>query len=120
MQRIIFVLIAAFTSAMSDGTLSAFDPPLNRDVVRSTPGLVAFWDFDLRESSGNERFIAHVPSGSSDNYPLDAANYVRDYWGEGRQATYADFPIQTFVLFCSFPGRVCTTLRWTSKETGNQ
>ncbi len=93
MQRILFVLIAAFTSAMSNGTLSAFDPPVNRDIVRSTPGLVAFWDFDLRESSGSERFIAHVPSGSSNNYPLDAANYVRDYWGEGRQATYADFPL---------------------------
>ena len=93
MPRSYLVFTAAIASAVLMGTLSAFEPSANRDVVRNTPGLVAFWDFDLRESSGNERFVAHVPVGSPSNYPLDAANYVRDYWGEGREATYADFPL---------------------------
>jgi hypothetical protein len=34
-----------------------------------------------------------VPVGSANAYALDAANYVKDYWGEGRAATYADFPL---------------------------
>ncbi len=60
--------------------------------VMHTPGIVAFWDFVQREPGGS-RFIAHVPPGAPTNYPLDAANYVRDYWGEGREAAYADFPL---------------------------
>lgn len=62
------------------------------NVVKQTPGLVAFWDFVKREPEGAKRFTAHVPQGSSTEYPLDAANYIRDYWGAGREATYADFP----------------------------
>jgi hypothetical protein len=61
--------------------------------VTRIPGLVAFWDFVEREPDGERRFIAHVPPESATNYPLDAANYVRDYWGEGRAATYEDFPL---------------------------
>ncbi len=61
--------------------------------VTSTPGLVAFWDFVKREADGAKRFTAHVPAGSKTDYPLDAGNYVKDYWGTGREATYADFPI---------------------------
>jgi hypothetical protein len=34
-----------------------------------------------------------VPEGAKTDYPLDAANYIRDYWGAGREATYADFPL---------------------------
>lgn len=60
--------------------------------VTGTPGLVAFWDFVQREPEGARRFIAHVPPDAKTNYPLDAANYVRDFWGTGREATYADFP----------------------------
>lgn len=60
--------------------------------VTSTPGLVAFWDFVKREPNGAHRFTAHVPTGATTDYPLDAANYIRDYWGAGREATYADFP----------------------------
>jgi hypothetical protein len=60
--------------------------------VTSTPGLVAFWDFSKRESDGAKRFTAHVPAGAKTDYPLDAANYIKDYWGAGREATYADFP----------------------------
>ena len=61
--------------------------------VTDTGGLVAFWDFVQRESDEANRFIAHVPSGQSNRYPLDAANYIRDYWGAGREATYQDFPL---------------------------
>lgn len=61
-------------------------------IVTSTPGLVAFWDFVKREPDGAKRFTAHVPAGAKTDYPLDAANYIKDYWGAGREATYADFP----------------------------
>lgn len=62
------------------------------DIITRTPELVAFWDFVKREVDGAHRFTAHVPPGSPTDYPLDAANYIRDYWGAGREATYADFP----------------------------
>jgi hypothetical protein len=62
-------------------------------VVTNLPGFVAFWDFVKRESGGRQRFVAHVPSGATNDYPLEAANYVKEYWGEGREATYADFPL---------------------------
>lgn len=61
--------------------------------VMQTPGCVAFWDFTKREPDGAQRFTAHVPKGSTNDYALDAANYVKDYWGEGREASYADFPL---------------------------
>lgn len=60
--------------------------------VRNVPGLVAFWDFVLREDTGARRFTAYTASGSP-AFPLDAENYVRSYWNEGREATYADFPL---------------------------
>ena len=61
-------------------------------MVTGVPGLVAFWDFVQRENEEPNRFIAHVPKGQSNRYPLDAANYIKDYWGAGREATYKDFP----------------------------
>lgn len=61
--------------------------------VTKTPGLVAFWDFVRREEGGGKRFTAHVPEGATNDYPLDAANYIKDYWGAGPDATYADFPL---------------------------
>lgn len=61
--------------------------------VANTPGCVAFWDFVKREGQGAHRFTAHVPAGSANDYALDAGNYVKDYWGEGRDAVYADFPL---------------------------
>jgi len=61
--------------------------------VTNTPGLVAFWDFVKREPGGARRFTAHVPPGATNDYPLDAGNYVKDYSGEGREATYDDFPL---------------------------
>lgn len=61
--------------------------------VTALPGLVAFWDFVQREPDGERRFTAHVPTGSPTNYPLDAGNYIKDFWGTGREASYADFPL---------------------------
>jgi len=72
-------------------TLSAADDPVR--TVTDTPGCVAFWDFVKRESGGEGRFTAHVPPGATNDYPLDAANYIKDYWGAGSEATYADFPL---------------------------
>ncbi|MDF1813518.1 MAG: hypothetical protein P1V20_15070 [Verrucomicrobiales bacterium] len=72
---------------------SAENPAQRAETVRKTPGLIAFWDFATREADGEKRFIAHVPEGAQNVYPLDAGNYVKDFWGEGRSATYADFPL---------------------------
>ena len=60
--------------------------------VTSIPGLVAFWDFTKREAPG-ARFTAHVPAGAKHDYALDAGNSVRDLWGQGPAASYADFPL---------------------------
>jgi hypothetical protein len=56
------------------------------DAVRRTPGFVALWDFVKREGG---RFAAH----GEQSFPLDAVNYVREYWNEGSAATYDDFPL---------------------------
>ena len=61
--------------------------------VVDTPGLVAFWDFVKREPEGAKRFTAHVPEGQTNQFPLDVSNYVKDYWGQGRDASYDDFPL---------------------------
>jgi hypothetical protein len=61
--------------------------------VMNIPGCVAFWDFVKREPDGEHRFLAHVPPGAVNPYPLDAGNYIQEYWGQGREATYADFPL---------------------------
>jgi hypothetical protein len=61
--------------------------------VTGTPGLVAFWDFVAREPDGPRRFVAHAPRGGPDSYALDVGNYVREFWGEGREASYEDFPL---------------------------
>ena len=46
-----------------------------------------------REPDGQHRFTAHVPPGATNDFPLDAGNYIKDFWGAGREATYADFPL---------------------------
>lgn len=71
----------------------AAGPVLRSDAVTHVPGLVAFWDFVQREPDPPHRFVAHVPAGATNTYALDAVNYVRDFWGTGRPATYADFPL---------------------------
>ncbi|WP_231615932.1 LamG domain-containing protein [Novipirellula artificiosorum] len=75
--------------------LSAADSTATQHVatVVEVPGCVAFWDFVKREPSGSNRFVAHVPAGATNEYALDAGNYVRDYWDQGRDATYDDFPL---------------------------
>ncbi len=60
------------------------------EAVRKTPGFVALWDFG-KKSDG--RFDAYQPAGSASDYRLNVTNYVREYWGEGRQASYDDFPV---------------------------
>ncbi|MBU6179367.1 MAG: hypothetical protein KGR69_06865 [Verrucomicrobia bacterium] len=88
MPRALPLIVLSF--AMS----AAADTPRDRVArVTKTPGLVAFWDFVRREEGGEKRFLAHVPAGAANDYPLDAANYVKDYWGAGPDATYADFPL---------------------------
>ena len=75
------------------GALAAGDSYRQRVArVTSMPGLVAFWDFTKREAPGG-RFTAYVPAGATDDYPLDAGNYVKDLWNAGPDATYDDFPL---------------------------
>lgn len=90
--RVLCLLLASLQAAAS---LVASPAPREEKVrqVTSLPGLVAFWDFVKREPSGEQRFLAHVPPGATNEYPLDATNYVREYWGRGREASYADFPL---------------------------
>jgi hypothetical protein len=52
-------------------------------VVTNIPGCVAFWDFVKREPDGLRRFTAYVSAGVTNDFALDAGNYVRDYWGGG-------------------------------------
>lgn len=62
--------------------------------VTTTRGLTAFWDFVKREpGAAGGRFDAHKGKGETADFRLDALNYVRDYWGEGREAGYADIPL---------------------------
>ena len=83
----LFLVLASFAVALVAA-------PADRiAAVTTTPGCVAFWDFVRREPTGAHRFTAHVPAGATNTFPLDAGNYVHDYWGEGRTATYADFPL---------------------------
>lgn len=64
------------------------------DRVTSIRGFVALWDFVKRDGSGDgARFDAHQPKSSKFDFRLDPLNYVRTYWGEGREATVADFPL---------------------------
>ncbi len=87
------ILAGLLFLATATGLLGA-DPYKDRvAVVTRIPGLVAFWDFIKREPEGAHHFTAHVPSGAANDYALEAGNYVKDYWGEGRAASYADFPL---------------------------
>lgn len=84
----VLVLLFALPAAHGAGTYAE-----RVALVTNVPGLVAFWDFVKREPGPARRFAAHVPSGAIDDFPLDADNYVKDFWGEGRDATYEDFPL---------------------------
>ena len=65
------------------------------NVVRQTPGLVAFWDFVQREdrARGSGRFLAHTANGDAHRYVLEPHNISREFWREGAEATLADFPL---------------------------
>ncbi len=87
------LFLPACCVALSSAAAAESDYEKHVRSVTDTPGCVAFWDFVKREPSGARRFTAHVPLGSPSDYALDAGNYIRDFWGEGREATYADFPL---------------------------
>lgn len=89
---ILLGVVAAVLASIGPSMAAAVAPDRIATVV-NTPGCVAFWDFVKREPEGAHRFTAHVPAGAATDYPLDAANYIQDFWGEGRAATYADFPL---------------------------
>ena len=89
---ILLGVVAAVLASIGQSMAAAVAPDRIATVV-NTPGCVAFWDFVKREPGGAHRFTAHVPAGAATDYPLDAANYIQDFWGEGRAATYADFPL---------------------------
>jgi hypothetical protein len=89
---ILLGVVAAVLASIGQSMAAAVAPDRIATVV-NTPGCVAFWDFVKREPEGAHRFTAHVPAGAATDYPLDAANYIQDFWGEGRAATYADFPL---------------------------
>lgn len=61
--------------------------------VINIKGCVAFWDFVRRETGSERRFSSHLSTPGTNDFALEASNYVKDYWGEGREATYADFPL---------------------------
>lgn len=92
---ILLFIIGNATCAQSRGEGTGdVDSRVERvDMVTGMPGFVAFWDFVQREPTGERRFTAHVSEGITDDYALDAGNYVREYWGEGREVDYTDFPL---------------------------
>ncbi len=60
--------------------------------VMNVPGFVALWDFVARDPADG-RFVARTAPGEKHDFRLDAINYVREYWGVGRAASYEDFPL---------------------------
>jgi hypothetical protein len=78
-------------AAESPAGTAQYEPRVG--TVTRTPGCVAFWDFVQREPAGAHRFTAHLAPGATNDFALDGGNYIKDYWGEGRAATYADFPL---------------------------
>lgn len=91
-DHLIKLVLLSFSLALAPA--HAADPIQERvQTVTGMPGLVAFWDFVKREPAESRRFTAHIPRGAVNDYPLDAGNYVRDFWGKGRQAGYDDFPL---------------------------
>ncbi|MBL9195353.1 MAG: hypothetical protein JNJ82_23545 [Opitutaceae bacterium] len=91
--RLLFTMAFGALLPASSGAEPAVSRAHRVALVTGTPGCVAFWDFVKREPQGARRFTAHVPAGAENEFPLDAGNYVHDYWGEGRNATYEDFPL---------------------------
>ncbi|MCA9131611.1 MAG: hypothetical protein KDA45_00580, partial [Planctomycetales bacterium] len=87
---------AAQRPASAKGTSSVSDEYQQRvEAVRNTPGLVAFWDFVLREDGpgGSGNFLAHTAAGDEHRYVLEPHNLSRDFWHDGNQPELADFPL---------------------------
>lgn len=85
--------LLSLSAVLCSASLSAAETVQERVyTVTNTPGLVAFWDFTKREAPG-KRFTAHVPAGATNDYALDAGNYVKDLWNAGPAASYDDFPL---------------------------
>ena len=92
MKRITSLVLAVLL--VPPAALAAADTAAERvATVMNTPGCVAFWDFAKREPDAAHRFTAHVPPGATNDFALDAANYIKLCWGQGREASYADFPL---------------------------
>ncbi len=78
--------LLSLSAVLCSASLSAAETVQDRvATVTNPPGLVAFWDFTKREATG-KRFTAHVPSGATSDYALDAGNYVKDLWVSVGQA----------------------------------
>lgn len=92
-RRLLLLLSLMFFIGLDCDSSRAADHDENRQIVQDVPGCAAFWDFVKRDPDGERRFTAHVPAGETNDFALDAGNYIKDYWGEGRQATYDDFPL---------------------------
>jgi hypothetical protein len=89
----VWLILAAHGTAAAEPQATLPDYEQRVTAVMRTPGFVALWDFVRLEPGGMRRFTAHVPPGATNDFALDTGNYVKDYWGEGRDATYADFPL---------------------------
>ncbi len=86
------MLCSVATAAAQSAAAQPAQEQRNRvEAVVGVPGLAAFWDFVAKDDEG--RFVARTSTDESLVYPLDAVNYVRDYWNEGRAASYVDFPL---------------------------
>lgn len=93
MKRVLIFVASLCVCSVVGGEGPSADERERRVVaVCGTPGLVAFWDFVLRDPESGQ-FAAYQPDGSAHDFRLEATNYVRDYWGEGRAASYDDFPL---------------------------
>src|SRR5690554_5640983 len=61
------------------------------EIVRSVPGLAAFWDFVQREDGiqGKGSFVATTDVEGQRLFPLVPHNISRDFWNDGEEATLA-------------------------------
>jgi hypothetical protein len=88
------LLLCAFGCMGAPASVAAHAEYQRRvNLVKRMPGFAALWDFVLREPAGARRFAAHQAKGDPSDFRLDAVNYVKDYWQQGREAAYSDLPL---------------------------
>lgn len=87
-----FFLLSATAFSAFPNESAAADYQQRVEAVRAVPGFVALWDFVARDPA-TQQFTAHQPEGATHDFRLEAMNYVLDYWGQGRAASYDDFPL---------------------------